>query len=562
MQPGAVKDSSAGKAPYPPELLRESAPDILIADLPTGESGARGESKTVVLPPITPTLAILGNLTTTESMNIFDEVILQYLTPKVEDSNSMRLTDLYPDLAAIFPHASGSHGQCVFRNLVECLHVQQRLYEEWISIMDDYSAVFTLEQNSRHHNSAEELIYRGSPSALHFRVKSSRPEVCNLLVEVFARDLSSWVELPTGFGLAGWNLLWTWSRPRLHATQLVIWQRYNHFHGSKQLTRKDLLKRNLQRYTDMHGRAAECFEIMPQTFLLPLENKQFIGAFIENAENDASSTNVWILKPIGLSRGRGIKLVRDLDDITLTQASVLQKYIERPLCLMGYKFDLRLYVLVTSFSPLEAFLYKEGFARMSTEKYSLDPKEKNNKFVHLTNSSIQSKSLLGATYDNPVNSKDGGGTKLSLHGDDGLWAKLKRLGVDTLSLWRSICILVLKSLVAVNDQIQHQSCAFEVFGYDVIIDADLRPWLLEVNASPSMARDTALDVRVKDAMIRDTVLLLDPAPYDREALLRVLQRRLSELRTSTYALPRRDNALEGDLASVVRFGTYPRFVLK
>lgn len=41
--------------------------------------------------------------------------------------------------------------------------------------------------------------------------------------------------------------------------------------------------------------------------------------------------------------------------------------------LHGYKFDMRIYVLVTSMNPIEAFIYKEGFARLSTELFSLDP---------------------------------------------------------------------------------------------------------------------------------------------------------------------------------------------
>ena len=52
----------------------------------------------------------------------------------------------------------------------------------------------------------------------------------------------------------------------------------------------------------------------------------------------------------------------------------------------------------------------------------------------------------------------------------------------------------------------------------MLIDADLRPWLIEVNASPAMARDTPLDCRVKEAMIRDTPAVVDPVAFDRGAL--------------------------------------------
>jgi tubulin polyglutamylase TTLL5 len=87
------------------------------------------------------------------------------------------------------------------------------------------------------------------------------------------------------------------------------------------LTSKDLLKRNLQRYTDMGGRGGESFEIMPLTFLLPHEHNQFVNAFVET---DKPESNIWIMKPIGLSRGRGIHLVRDLTDLTFSQVGYSQ----------------------------------------------------------------------------------------------------------------------------------------------------------------------------------------------------------------------------------------------
>jgi hypothetical protein len=68
--------------------------------------------------------------------------------------------------------------------------------------------------------------------------------------------------------------------------------------------------------------------------------------------------NIWIMKPVGLSRGRGISLVHDISQVSYSSDVVIQKYVHNPLLLDGYKFDLRLYILVTSFSPLEAFIYK------------------------------------------------------------------------------------------------------------------------------------------------------------------------------------------------------------
>ena len=42
---------------------------------------------------------------------------------------------------------------------------------------------------------------------------------------------------------------------------------------------------------------------------------------------------------------------------------IVQSYIPNPLLIHGYKFDFRLYVLVTSINPLRVYLYKDGMVR-------------------------------------------------------------------------------------------------------------------------------------------------------------------------------------------------------
>ena len=70
------------------------------------------------------------------------------------------------------------------------------------------------------------------------------------------------------------------------------------------------------------------------------------------------------------------------------QTYVVSRYIENPLLIGGKKFDLRIYVLITSFRPLRMYL-GDGFARFCNVKYSYDVGEIDNPFMHLTNVSIQ-----------------------------------------------------------------------------------------------------------------------------------------------------------------------------
>ena len=66
---------------------------------------------------------------------------------------------------------------------------------------------------------------------------------------------------------------------------------------------------------------------------------------------------------------------------------IVQRYINNPLLIGNKKFDLRIYVLVTSHNPLVIYLYRSGFARFTHYRY--DPNDINNSASHLTNVAIQ-----------------------------------------------------------------------------------------------------------------------------------------------------------------------------
>merc|ERR1719162_759881 len=82
--------------------------------------------------------------------------------------------------------------------------------------------------------------------------------------------------------------------------------------------------------------------------------------------------------------------------------------------------------------------------------------------------------------------------------------------------------LIVKTLLSVEpiiarktrEQMIHGNC-FELYGFDVLVDQDLKPWLLEVNLSPSMQADSPLDWQIKSSLLTDAFNLIGIRHVDR-----------------------------------------------
>ena len=70
---------------------------------------------------------------------------------------------------------------------------------------------------------------------------------------------------------------------------------------------------------------------------------------------------------------------------------LVSEYVSNPLLINGKKFDLRIYVAMTSINPLRIYIYEDGLVRFATEKFTLSRDQMSNNFVHLTNYSVNKK---------------------------------------------------------------------------------------------------------------------------------------------------------------------------
>ncbi|XP_048873581.1 probable tubulin polyglutamylase TTLL9 isoform X1 [Brienomyrus brachyistius] len=326
------------------------------------------------------------------------------------------------------------------------------------------------------------------------------------------RQRAGWVEAKED---EDWDFNWCdvgWLRENFDHSYMEEHVRICHFRNYYELTRKNLMVKNLKRYRKTlerevgHMEAAKC-DFFPCTFELPSEYHLFVEEFKRNPKS------TWIMKPVARSQGKGIFLFRKLKDImdwkkdgsrleeqrdeAQVESYVAQRYIENPYLIGGRKFDLRVYVLVSSYLPLKAWLYRDGFARFSNTRFSLSSIE--DQYIHLTNVAVQK---TAPDYD-PERGCKWQMQQLRRY----LTAKHGAQAVET--LFRDIDNVFVHSLQSVQKVIINDKHCFELYGYDILLDQDLKPWLIEVNASPSLTPSSQQDYEMKCRLLEDTLHVVD-----------------------------------------------------
>ncbi|KAI8812405.1 tubulin-tyrosine ligase/Tubulin polyglutamylase, partial [Cladochytrium replicatum] len=276
------------------------------------------------------------------------------------------------------------------------------------------------------------------------------------------------------------------------------WQKVNHFPTSFEIGRKDKLAWNLKRLRERVGdEGAMDLDFLPETFTLPRARRKLRAVF--------QSHPVWIVKPPANARGNGIKLINKWSDAPKKKEAVISRYgnrnlafyalseyslfitryIQNPLLIDHRKFDLRVYVLVTSFEPLRVYIYKEGIARFACDCYpvQLNSKTIKNRFAHLTNFSVARKKNKGEPTKQLGQEKAATKRRRS--------RRNLEIPVDDDRFSMESCKWLLRS-----------SC-YELFGFDILLDEHLKPWLMEVNISPSLKASCPVDENIKARLVRD-----------------------------------------------------------
>lgn len=333
-------------------------------------------------------------------------------------------------------------------------------------------------------------------------------------------------------------------------------QKLNHFPGMTEIAHKCKMARNLNR---LRGALPELYDFHPETFNLPVDYLAFEQAALGDLEQrkgkGGKSNKSYIIKPDDGACGVGIFITRKPASVPAKLACVAQRYLNKPLLIDNRKFDLRLYVLITSMTPLRVYLFPEGLARFATEEY--EPVTSSNmgkRFMHLTNYSVN-RSHKDFETDDSADAATGSKRSLAA-----VRAWLAENGYDVHNIWTEIEKVIVKTLLAVEPYVSHtyRTCiasnhdcvgfsCFDLLGFDVMLDHKAKPWIIEVNEMPSFETAAAIDLSTKTAVLYEALRLICPTVQELRLLTEMTK--AVKVARAAKAVDRRRAAATDDGAS-------------
>jgi tubulin polyglutamylase TTLL1/tubulin monoglycylase TTLL3/8 len=298
---------------------------------------------------------------------------------------------------------------------------------------------------------------------------------------------------------------------------------HNKLEHNYHLTNKKTLFLSLRKYCEVTNEPL--IDLIPLTYhisngLADIELMRFMD--LQTAVSDSGERKlkgVWIVKPgENTNRGTGIAVCGTIEQVKaeisahslcpisgLKRTFILQKYIENPLLINRRKFDIRCFTLITAVnSVIQCYFYQEGYLRTSSKEFSL--KDYSNRFIHLTNDAVQKYSEDYGKYES--------GNKLS-YSDLQRYMDGHNMGKtvqrDVIGqIRRVIKTSVLATFAKLNaDNTQY---SFEILGYDFMMDASCKVWLIEVNTNPCLEMSSPLLARIIPAML-DNAFRIAVDPY-------------------------------------------------
>ncbi|OLP83956.1 Protein polyglycylase TTLL10 [Symbiodinium microadriaticum] len=272
-------------------------------------------------------------------------------------------------------------------------------------------------------------------------------------------------------------------------------QVFNHLHFSDSFTVKSSLASVMKNFARaMPQRAAEIELLLPSSFVLSLRED------CHDFKNKVGSA-MWIHKQDRTHNSNGVRLLTAQEAERMAANcgtrrpphGLVQRYLPNPLLVAGHKCDFRVYLYVPTTMPFIALYSPVWYLRCGHQIFNINSTDPE---MVVTNTKVHGKLREGANYSELVLGPDKLQQQLTLQGLPADFVKARLLPAMKSKL--ALLMEVMYFDVALADL---ETTNYELYGIDMMLDADLNLWLIEVNSSPGLEKSLGARKEAVEAIL-------------------------------------------------------------
>ena len=281
-------------------------------------------------------------------------------------------------------------------------------------------------------------------------------------------------------------------------------------------------------YNKLRQQYSNDFDYIPESYFIPeqinlLENKFNNNIWIINkAEKSDNNTQK---KPNNELNIKYPRIIDSFEDIkskkNKNENLIISKYISNPILINNKKFTMRAFILVTGFSPLKIYFYKDGYLIFGQDDYNINKKNYNDICAHITSEEnekiCKEKNKIKEKYEESLFEKN-----------CSIWSFLnferycKNNNINYDGIINQTKDIIIKTFISLNKEIINEYKSkllrdrnmFQLFTFDFLIDDNLKAYLIDIDKNPRLDSTHLVPIYLYDHIFSDILNIVGIIPYD------------------------------------------------
>ena len=276
-------------------------------------------------------------------------------------------------------------------------------------------------------------------------------------------------------------------------------------------------------YNKLKDKYSKDFNYLLETYRWP-EQKEIINKKFNNYKYN--SNNLWILKQeennISINNSTKPHLFKSFSELeNSNEKLILSKYLINPMLINNKKFSMKSFVLVTGFSPLKIYFYRDGYLTFSKNNFTLKEDSIDNSCIHITSEKNEFECNSRDPNNNTIYETSLFDEKCIIWNYINFERYCKKKEINYENIINQIKDIIIKTFISfstdITNKIKNNNIKdrniFQLFTFDFILDENYKVYLIDLERNPQLDSKHLVPIYIYDHLISDILNIVGVVPF-------------------------------------------------